>query len=529
MAPSSSTWVSLSLAAAGGGLVVLLRRHQRSLWLKWQLLVFRSRLANVRVAVSTLGDDALKEKADDEGFVLCDVTLRRGKIRSVSLAEGKKKGLDCKGAILSPCFADSHTHAIKTETVARNRNPTGSITDALLAERDDLPRWADDGDIYRRARFALECAAHHGTKFLRTHLDGSVSDDPKVREKVWHAFETLRREFQGIIELQGVANLYLPLYSEEPDVAKAHCDDAKSRGGQNNVVVLGAYCGNVANEPTDITVAHFDALFYHARRLEMDVDLHVDETDDPKCRGLVALAESLGKARLQNGYVGRVVLGHCTALALQEDPGPVIHALAKLENVFVVANPSTNLGLQDRRGSTAPFSLDIPKDVPRTPRWRGITLIQELRAAGVAVAAASDNVRDHWHPYGDYDMLQVFASTVAVAHLDTAPAEGHWLDLVSATPARAMGLLDGQEDKGLLVAEGADADLVLFPGARRASELLARPQTDRIVLRRGRPQFTRLPDFADLDDLVQRKTTRTNLGSHGDSVTRGAGAPLNAW
>lgn len=50
----------------------------------------------------------------------------------------------------------------------------------------------------------------------------------------------------------------------------------------------------------------------------------------------------------------------------------------------------------------------IPGDVPRTPRWRGITAVQEFAAAGVAVAAASDNVRDHWHRYGDYDLLEVF-------------------------------------------------------------------------------------------------------------------------
>ena len=50
----------------------------------------------------------------------------------------------------------------------------------------------------------------------------------------------------------------------------------------------------------------------------------------------------------------------------------------------------------------------IPRDAPRTPRWRGITAVQELAAGGVAVAAASDNVRDHWHRYGDYDLLEVF-------------------------------------------------------------------------------------------------------------------------
>ena len=44
----------------------------------------------------------------------------------------------------------------------------------------------------------------------------------------------------------------------------------------------------------------------------------------------------------------------------------------------------------------------------------------------MAVAAASDNVRDHWHRYGDYDLLEVFGWAVKLAHLDTAPAAGCW-------------------------------------------------------------------------------------------------------
>ncbi|MGB7441960.1 MAG: cytosine deaminase, partial [Coleofasciculaceae cyanobacterium] len=52
------------------------------------------------------------------------------------------------------------------------------------------------------------------------------------------------------------------------------------------------------------------------------------------------------------------------------------------------------------------------------------------------------------------------------------------------------------------IAKGLPADLVLFKG-RHFSELLSRSQHDRVVLRNGKPIDTTLPDYAELDDLVQ--------------------------
>ena len=71
------------------------------------------------------------------------------------------------------------------------------------------------------------------------------------------------------------------------------------------------------------------------------------------------------------------------------------------------------------------------------------------------------------------------------------------------------------------VAPGAIADLILFPDARRLSELLSRPQLDRIVLRKGRVQESTLPAYEELDDLV---STPSLVDSEELSVQRGATA-----
>ena len=55
--------------------------------------------------------------------------------------------------------------------------------------------------------------------------------------------------------------------------------------------------------------------------------------------------------------------------------------------------------------------------------------------------------------------------------------------------------------------QGAPADLVLFPRARRVSELFARPHgLGRVVLRKGRVQSGAVPSYRVLDDVVAEAT-----------------------
>jgi cytosine deaminase len=129
----------------------------------------------------------------------------------------------------------------------------------------------------------------------------------------------------------------------------------------------------------------------------------------------------------------------------------------------------------------------------RTPRWRGVTLLHELRQQGVPVAIASDNCRDPFHAFGDHDGLEVFSLSTRIAHLDQP--YGTWPQTITQTPAQLMNLTQPGA-----IAIGQPADLILFKG-RTYSELLSRPQHDRIVLRSGQAIDTTLPDYAELDDL----------------------------
>jgi cytosine deaminase len=129
----------------------------------------------------------------------------------------------------------------------------------------------------------------------------------------------------------------------------------------------------------------------------------------------------------------------------------------------------------------------------RTPRWRGVTLLHEMKARGISVSVSSDNCRDPFYGFGDHDVLEVFTQAVRIAHLDRPYAD--WPRVVTTAPAGVMGL-PGRA--GLRA--GVPADLVLFR-ARTMSELLSRRQADRVVLRHGRAIDAALPDYRELDDL----------------------------
>ncbi len=156
-------------------------------------------------------------------------------------------------------------------------------------------------------------------------------------------------------------------------------------------------------------------------------------------------------------------------------------SLVREAGIAVVSLPMCNMYLQDRTSG-------------RTPRWRGVTSLHELKAASVPVMVSSDNTRDPFYAYGDLDTLEVFREATRIGHFDHP--FGDWPRAVTTTPADVMRLPSHGR-----IGLGLPADLVLFR-ARNWTELLSRPQHDRIVVRAGKRLATTLPDYRELDRLA---------------------------
>ena len=123
----------------------------------------------------------------------------------------------------------------------------------------------------------------------------------------------------------------------------------------------------------------------------LDADFHADETLDPSVNTLAQIAA----AALETGFQGRIVAGHCCSLSTMPE-GDALRTLDLVARagIAIVSLPMCNLYLQDRVAH-------------RTPRWRGITMVHEMKARGINVSFASDNTRDPFYAYGDMDMVEV--------------------------------------------------------------------------------------------------------------------------
>jgi cytosine deaminase len=440
------------------------------------------RIVNVRVPAELAPD--LADQAGGDGFADCDIVVDAGRIGSLRpaaapLAAAELPMLDLRGGIALPRFVDVHTHIDKGHIWPRRANPDGTHSGARAAAAADREaNWTAD-DVRARMDFSLRCAFAHGSGAIRTHID-SLGKQAAIS---WPVFAEMREHWKGRIALQGVALFPVDLAVDDEPQFRAIAETAARHDG-----ILGGitYLGDPPGPKLELAL---DRYFAAAAALDLDLDLHVDESCAPHARSLERVAE----AALRHRFHGRIVAGHCCSLSVLSDADCVraIDLVAKA-GIAIVSLPMCNMYLQDRAAE-------------RTPRLRGVAPLHELAAAGVAVMVASDNTRDPFYAYGDLDMLEVFREATRILHLDHSRQP--WIRLLGAASAEIMDL----PEHGIIRA-GQPADLVLT-GARTLPELLCRPQADRTVLVRGRAVDTALPDYRELDHLYGEAVAISQVGA----------------
>lgn len=360
---------------------------------------------------------------------LWDIGVEKGKIKALANhldAKGAEE-IDANGKLTVPSFIDPHIHLDKVNVLEVVRpNVTGTLKEAIEILWDKKANYTID-DIVDRAGDVIKKGALNGTTRMRSHVDIDTIGGLKPLEGVIAA----RDKFKDIVDVTTIA------FPQEGIIKDPGCEKLMWEAMEMGADIVGGMPAN-ENSPDD-SRKHIEICFDIAEKYNADVDMHVDETDDPFYRTLEMLADETEK----RGWQGRVTAGHTCALAAYDDHY-ANYVIEKVKNagINVITNPVTNLMLQGRND--------------KQPVRRGITRVKELLAAGVTVSFGQDCVKDTFYPFGSADMLQVALVSAHAAHMSLPHEVEKIFDMITCDAAKILRL----ENYGL--EEGKDADIVIL-------------------------------------------------------------------
>jgi cytosine/creatinine deaminase len=377
-----------------------------------------------------------------------DVGCRDGRIVETGRLAGRSAARDiaCEGRAVTPGLVDAHIHLDKALLSERSPSREGSLAEALRVT-GAAKRGFTCEDIQARARRVLDMAVRQGTTAMRSHAEV----DPIVGLMGFEALGELKREYAPAIDLQ------LCAFAQE-GILQAPGTEALLREALRAGADL---VGGVPYNDTDAR-RHIDIVFDLAAEFSVDVDFHTDFFDEPQHLHARYIAEET----VRRGWQGRVALGHMSEMAALPpvEQESLARRLAEA-GVAVIVLPATDLYLMGR------------KDV-RSVR-RGLAPAKRLLGAGVTVAAATNNVRNAFTPFGTAGLPLMGYLLGVAGHLGGETDLRLVLDMLTVQPARILRMAD----YGL--AAGCRADLVVWE-AERAEDIITALAPCRLAVKAGR-------------------------------------------
>lgn len=353
-----------------------------------------------------------------------DLILSDGRAVALQPSAGKADA----ARMITPRLTECHVHLDKCHTISRMEGVGGDLAAAIEAQHLDRALWTEN-DLRQRAERGLRELIAAGCGVVRSHLDWSLDPETGMAPLAWHVLRELAQDYKDRVSLE-LAPLVDTTELIDPERAEALGEDIASGGG-----ALGVFVFDQPNRSEAIRAA-----VRVAEKYGLPLDFHVDEGLQPGLDGLEMIAVIL----IETGFQGPVLCGHACSLINLSD-GPLDALLEKIarSGLTVAGLPTSNLYLQGRRAGT--------------PDRRGITRIQELRAAGVPVVVGTDNVRDAFCPLGRHDPRKSLELAALAAHLD--PPFGDYFPMITTEAQKALGhsptTVDGAAIEDLLIVDAA--------------------------------------------------------------------------
>lgn len=385
-----------------------------------------------------------------DGATGIDIGIEAGRIvaRGAMLAARGAQEIDAGGDLVTPPFVDAHFHMDATLSVGLPRvNQSGTLLEGIALWGELKPQLTQEALVERALQYC-DWAVARGLLAIRSHVD--VCDD---RLLAVEALLHVKRLVAPYLDLQLVA------FPQDGVLRSRTALANLKRAIAMGVDVVGGiphFERTMADGAESVRI-----LCEFAADQGLPVDMHCDESDDPRSRHIETLAYHAQRLGLQ----GRVAGSHLTSMHSMDNYYvskllPLMHEAG----VAAIANPLINITLQGRHDTY--------------PKRRGMTRVPELLAAGIDVAFGHDCVMDPWYSLGSGDMLEVAQMGLHVAQMTGQDAMRACFTAVTATPARILGL------DGYGLTPGCHADLVILDAADPIDAIRLRAAR-RYVIRRG--------------------------------------------
>lgn len=343
---------------------------------------------------------------------------------------------DGAGALLLPGLVEAHTHLDKNRIGMPWHPHSAGPTLQNRIDNERRLRAELDMDPARQSARQAALSLAQGSTHIRSHVD--IDTD----HKLWGIEGVLetRSRYADAVDIQIVA------FPQSGLLIRPGTLDLMAEALRLGADVVGGLdpC-TIDRDPK----GHLDAIFSLAERFGRPVDIHLHE---PSELGLFSLALIVERTRAL-GMAGRVTISHAFCLGMNDwvGIGAVLDTLASAGIALMTTGPS---------GWPAPP-------------------VKRAHAAGIAICAGSDGMRDLWHPYGTGDMLDRARIVGQRNDLDKDHELALALAICTQGGARAMNL----EDYGTEVGDWADVVLVEAPSVPEAV-VLCPPR--KLVVKRGR-------------------------------------------
>jgi cytosine deaminase len=398
----------------------------------------------------------IKNARVDDEKPLVDIAIKDGKISAIGSGLKGECVIDVGGDVVVPTFIESHIHIEKALLERVKPNKEGTLAGAIKTT-GELKKNFQDEEVYNRSKKVLDMLLRHGTTIVRAQPD----TDPLGRLVGFDAMLKLKKEYKDYVDM------YIVPFAQEGIVKAPTAIDFLEQALKKGADGV-AGCPYNEND-FEGTKQHVDAIFELGKKYKVDVGFHADFGDnieDKRYRSIDYIIEKT----IENGYQGRVSVGHMTTLSSVDPPvlEDTIKRLAAAK-IHMVTLPATDLFLSGRGDKKA--------------MRRGLLNPTPFIKGGVNHVFASNNILNGFTPFGNGDLLLIGNLYEHACQLGTPADQKMLLDMITKNPAKILHI---ENSYGLEV--GKNADLVVI-GTKRLADIFIEVPIRRMIMKRGKVIF----------------------------------------